>query len=84
MEVLFDKVFKDPAPYVDEVQKINVPTLLSSQYERPPTEEVICVYSNCSGTLTQLPLNCVTSKAVAFVDPLLALVWLQFHPAPFC
>lgn len=44
MEVLFENVFDDPRPYIMEVEKIKIPEPLSSQYERPPKDEVIAGY----------------------------------------
>ncbi|XP_035037101.1 uncharacterized protein LOC118123687 isoform X1 [Hippoglossus stenolepis] len=40
MDVLFHQVFHNPEPYVEEVQRINVPEPLSSQYMQQPKEEV--------------------------------------------
>ncbi|XP_071768737.1 uncharacterized protein LOC139922184 [Centroberyx gerrardi] len=41
MELLFEKVLHDPAPYMEEVQEIHIPETLSSQYDRLPKDEVI-------------------------------------------
>ncbi|XP_042577379.1 uncharacterized protein LOC122134219 [Cyprinus carpio] len=42
-DLIFEHVFVDPAPYMDEVLKIPIPPDLCAEYERPDKEEVIMV-----------------------------------------
>ncbi|XP_016346660.1 uncharacterized protein LOC107692211 [Sinocyclocheilus anshuiensis] len=44
MDLIFEKVVMDPAPYVDEVLKISTPEDLASQFEKPDKLEVIASY----------------------------------------
>ncbi|XP_071358600.1 uncharacterized protein [Trachinotus anak] len=44
MEVLFEQVFPDPAPYAGMMHSIPIPALLSSQYDRPSMEEAVAGY----------------------------------------
>ena len=44
MDLIFEKVFMDPAPYTDAVLAIPVPEDLAAQFERPDKEEVIAGY----------------------------------------
>ncbi|XP_071057754.1 uncharacterized protein [Pseudochaenichthys georgianus] len=39
--LVFHKVFLDPTPFVDELKRIHVPEDLSTQFDRPPKEEMI-------------------------------------------
>ncbi|XP_037649668.1 uncharacterized protein LOC119502670 [Sebastes umbrosus] len=41
MDLVFEKVFVDPAPYTEEIMKINIPEDLCANYERPDKESVI-------------------------------------------
>ncbi|XP_016361867.1 uncharacterized protein LOC107703658 [Sinocyclocheilus anshuiensis] len=41
MKLVFEEVFADPAPFVEELKQIPIPTILSSQIERPLKEEVV-------------------------------------------
>ncbi|XP_034077579.1 uncharacterized protein LOC117549630 [Gymnodraco acuticeps] len=45
MDLIFDQVFVDPAPFTQELLKIPIPEDLCSQYERPDREEVISGYA---------------------------------------
>ena len=47
MDVLFHQVFPNPEPYVEEVQRINVPEPLFSQCKQQPKEEVITGDVSC-------------------------------------
>lgn len=49
LDLIFGKVFQDPAPYVDEVLKIAVPEDLHAQFERPDRLEVEVANYNPSG-----------------------------------
>ena len=44
LDLIFHKVFQDPAPYVNEVLKISKPEDLSAKYEKPDKQEVIASY----------------------------------------
>ena len=44
MDLIFHKVFQDPAPYVNEVLKIPIPADLSAQFEKPDKREVVASY----------------------------------------
>ncbi|XP_049440380.1 uncharacterized protein LOC125893646 [Epinephelus fuscoguttatus] len=44
MDLVFDVVFVDPAPYVSQLKQIPVPELLCSQYDRPEKEDVVARY----------------------------------------
>ncbi|XP_078028444.1 uncharacterized protein LOC117270027 [Epinephelus lanceolatus] len=44
LDLIFEKVFQDPAPYVNEVLKLTIPEDLSAQYERPDKLDVIASY----------------------------------------
>ncbi|KAL7373051.1 hypothetical protein ABVT39_009334 [Epinephelus coioides] len=44
MDLIFEKVFVDPAPYMEEVMKIPIPRDLRAEYVRPDKEEVIASY----------------------------------------
>ncbi|XP_001921592.2 uncharacterized protein [Danio rerio] len=41
LDLIFNQVFVDPSPYVDEVLGIHIPPALSSAYDRPEMEEAI-------------------------------------------
>ncbi|CAM4299189.1 unnamed protein product [Leuciscus chuanchicus] len=41
LDLIFDKVFVDPAPYVDDVLRIPIPPALCAEYDRPEKEEAI-------------------------------------------
>ena len=41
LDLIFDRVFQELAPYVDEVMKIPIPEDLSAQFEKPDKLEVI-------------------------------------------
>lgn len=41
MDLVFEKVFVDPAPYTEEIMKISIPEDLCANYERPDKESVI-------------------------------------------
>ncbi|XP_034089581.1 uncharacterized protein LOC117557724 isoform X1 [Gymnodraco acuticeps] len=45
MDLIFDQVFVDPAPFTQALLKIPIPEDLCSQYERPDREEVISGYA---------------------------------------
>jgi len=45
LDLIFGKVFQDPAPYVDEVLKIAVPEDLRAQFERPDRPEAMANYN---------------------------------------
>ncbi|XP_031429046.1 uncharacterized protein LOC105898184 isoform X2 [Clupea harengus] len=44
LDLIFQKVFQDPAPYVNEVLKIPIPEDLSAKYAKPDKWEVITSY----------------------------------------
>ncbi|XP_047194376.1 uncharacterized protein LOC124851234 [Hippoglossus stenolepis] len=44
LDLIFHKVFQDPAPYLNEVLKIPIPEDLSAKYEKPDKREVIASY----------------------------------------
>ncbi|XDV25473.1 hypothetical protein PO909_029389 [Leuciscus waleckii] len=44
MELVFEQVFPDPTPYIDEVEKIPIPPTLSSQHPRPDKATVVSAY----------------------------------------
>lgn len=44
MDLLFDEVIKDPAPYVAELKKIPVPENLCAQFERPGKDLAVAGY----------------------------------------
>ena len=44
MHLLFEKVVPNPLPYLEERQKIPVPSYLSSQYEHPLLQEAFAAY----------------------------------------
>ncbi|XP_074543284.1 uncharacterized protein LOC141803222 [Halichoeres trimaculatus] len=44
MDLIFEEVFKDPAPFTDAVLAIPIPEDLTAQLQRPDTEEVIAGY----------------------------------------
>lgn len=44
MEVLFQQVFHDPAPYAEMMHSIPIPEPLSSQYDRPSMDEAVAEY----------------------------------------
>ncbi|XP_059386284.1 uncharacterized protein LOC132121128 [Carassius carassius] len=41
LDLIFDKVFVDPAPYVDDVLRIPIPPALCAEFDRPEKEEAI-------------------------------------------
>ncbi|KAI7803826.1 hypothetical protein IRJ41_012114 [Triplophysa rosa] len=41
MKLVFEEVFTDPAPFVEELKQIRVPASMSSQFDRPSMEEVV-------------------------------------------
>ncbi|XP_034082750.1 uncharacterized protein LOC117553079 [Gymnodraco acuticeps] len=41
MRLVFEEVFEDPTPFVEEMNKINIPKDLSTQFDRPSKEEVV-------------------------------------------
>ncbi|XP_039537948.1 uncharacterized protein LOC120486154 [Pimephales promelas] len=41
LDLIFDKVFVDPAPFLDEVLRIPIPPVLCAEYDRPEKEEAI-------------------------------------------
>ncbi|XP_039512565.1 uncharacterized protein LOC120467989 isoform X2 [Pimephales promelas] len=44
MELVFEHVFPDPTPYIDEIEKIHIPQNLSSQHPRPDKATVVSAY----------------------------------------
>ncbi|XP_061599729.1 uncharacterized protein LOC133462479 [Cololabis saira] len=44
MDLIFEKVIEDPAPYTTELMEIPVPEDLCAEYERPDREDVIARY----------------------------------------
>lgn len=44
LDLIFEKVFQDPAPYVAELQKIPVPQNLCDEFDRPDKLDVITGY----------------------------------------
>ncbi|KAM8733556.1 uncharacterized protein AB9X84_025253 [Acanthopagrus schlegelii] len=44
LDLIFEKVFQDPAPYVSEVLKLAIPEDLSAKYERPGKLDIIASY----------------------------------------
>lgn len=42
LDLIFENVFQDPAPYLDEVLKIPIPEDLCAQFERPEKQELMC------------------------------------------
>lgn len=44
MNLIFEEVFVNPAPYTAEMLTIPVPENLSAQYEKPDKEEVIASF----------------------------------------
>ncbi|KAK5928402.1 hypothetical protein CgunFtcFv8_013468 [Champsocephalus gunnari] len=45
MDLIFNQVFVEPAPFTQELLKIPIPEDLCSHYERPDREEVIAGYA---------------------------------------
>ncbi|XP_010781443.1 uncharacterized protein [Notothenia coriiceps] len=41
MRLVFEEVFEDPAPFVEEMNTISIPKDLSTQFDRPSKEEVV-------------------------------------------
>ncbi len=41
LDLIFNQVLVDPAPYVDEVLRIPIPPALCADYDRPEKEEAI-------------------------------------------
>jgi len=41
MRLVFEEVFEDPTPFVEEMNKIPIPKDLSTQFDRPSKEEVV-------------------------------------------
>ena len=57
MDLIFEKVFVDPSPYLDEVLKISIPEDLCAQNDPPDTEKVIVSFHvQWSGSLTHTEL----------------------------
>lgn len=44
LNLLFNEVLHDPAPFVEQLKAVSVPQPLCSQYERPEKGEVIANY----------------------------------------
>lgn len=47
MKLVFEEVFADPAPFVEELKQIPIPSFLSSQFERPLKEEAVDRHISC-------------------------------------
>ncbi|XP_035000772.2 uncharacterized protein LOC118100128 [Hippoglossus stenolepis] len=47
MKLVFEEVFEDPVPFVEELEKIPIPEDLTSQYDRPSAEEVVARHQTC-------------------------------------
>lgn len=46
MRLVLEEVFEDPAPFIEELQKIPIPQDLSSQYDRPSKEDVVARHTS--------------------------------------
>ena len=41
MRLVFEEVFEDPTPFVEEMNRITIPKDLSTQFDRPSKEELV-------------------------------------------
>ena len=46
MDLLFEDVLQDPAPYANQVLKIPVPEDLCAQYDRPAKENIVAPFQS--------------------------------------
>ncbi|CAM4736139.1 unnamed protein product [Leuciscus chuanchicus] len=75
-DLIFEHVFVDPAPYMDEVLKIPILSDLCAEYERPDKEEVIStMVSRFNHQLKSVMHLLSASNAAEFIQLLNRIRW---------